>query len=86
MLTFLLKLLFNSGGPRIIANFLQGICSLKCTVWNFSFSLLFFFIIFYLRLVLSLLRTCKCVAFECCKVNAENDSLNGIIKADVSII
>lgn len=63
MLTFLLKLLFNSGGPRIIANFLQGICSLKCTVWNFSFSLLFFFIIFYLRLVLSLLRTCKCGCF-----------------------
>ena len=26
------------------------------------------------------------VAFECCKVNAEDDSLNGIIKADVSII
>lgn len=26
------------------------------------------------------------VVFECCKVNAENDSLNGIIKADMGII
>lgn len=39
--------LFNSGGPKITANFLQGICSLKHTVWHFSFSSLFFFFFFF---------------------------------------
>lgn len=57
--------LFNSGGPKITANFLQGICSLKHTVWHFSFSSFFYFFLspFSLRLALSLLRTCKCSCF-----------------------
>lgn len=77
--------LFNSGGPKITANFLQGICSLKHTVWHFSFSSFFYF--FYPPSLWDWHWVCwehvSVVAFECCKVNAENDSLNGIIKADV---
>lgn len=78
--------LFNTGGPKITANFLQGICSLKHTVWHFSFSSFFYFFFSFLSEISTESVENSVVAFECCKVNAENYILNGIIKADVSII
>lgn len=54
--------------------------------WNTSYTIFLHF-----SLLLKCWQCVGCehggiVAFECCKVNAENDSLNGIIKVDVGNI